>query len=67
MEVASIEVALPLASAEMVAALRGAVDGLLCLSDASGSGSLYARFEDTTDQKAVRILRNARHLDRMLH
>lgn len=70
MRVGSIRIALPVAAPDILAALQGEVDAIVCLATGrhlAGSGSVFAASEATSDQVAVRLLREARKLGRMIH
>lgn len=66
----SIRLALPVDRHEITESLEAELDGLVCLmkSEAGAvAGGDYAVSEAISDQEAVRLLREARKLDRMLH
>ncbi len=67
MQVGSLRLALPFARADVVEALAGHVDELISLSNNPGSQAAYPGSSATTDQEAVRLLRQVRRLGRMLH
>jgi putative phosphoribosyl transferase len=70
MRVASIRLAVPVACQDLLNAIGAEVDAVICLSlpgHSVDASSAYADFDATSDQQAVRLLRDARRLDRMLH
>ncbi|RWX79295.1 phosphoribosyltransferase [Neorhizobium lilium] len=70
MQVASIRLAMPFTRGEVMDTLGSEVDDIICLSSPdsrSEADAAYAGSESTTDQEAVRLLREARKLGRMLH
>lgn len=70
MGVASVRIAVPVAPAKLVTKLAGEVDDVVCLSPVesfSAVGAFYADFSDTPDQEVMRLLKEAKRLERMLH
>jgi predicted phosphoribosyltransferase len=70
MQVASIRLAIPVAGSDLLDAIGAEVTTVICLSlpgRRSDAASTYAAFDPTSDQEAVRLLRDARKLTRMLH
>jgi putative phosphoribosyl transferase len=67
MQVGSLRLALPFARADVVEVLAGHVDEVISLSNNAGARAAYLGSSATTDQEAVRLLRQVRKLGRMLH
>lgn len=70
MGVGSIRIAVPVAPRDLVESLREEVDDIVCLSapqHLEAVSAHYADFPETTDQDVVRLLKEARRLNRMIH
>ncbi len=70
MQVESIRLAVPVAGPDLFDAVATEVTTVICLSlpgRRTDPASAYADFDATSDQEAVRLLRDARKLERMLH